>query len=38
MTLLEELDYEAFRRNRPVFVGFSDITAFMRPSDSEAKR
>lgn len=27
MTLLEELDYEAFRRNRPVFVGFSDITA-----------
>lgn len=27
MTLLDRLDYEAFRRNRPAFVGFSDITA-----------
>ncbi len=27
MTLLDRLDYEAFRRNRPVFAGFSDITA-----------
>lgn len=27
MTLLEELDYDAFRRNCPALVGFSDITA-----------
>ena len=27
MTLLEYLDYDALRENRPVFVGYSDITA-----------
>lgn len=27
MTLLDKIDYKAFRENRPVFVGFSDITA-----------
>lgn len=27
MTLLDKIDYDALRKNRPVFTGFSDITA-----------
>ena len=27
MTLLDHLDYQALEKNRPVFSGFSDITA-----------
>ncbi len=27
MTLLDDIDYEALKENRPVFTGFSDITA-----------
>lgn len=28
-TILDRLDYEAIKRNRPIFVGYSDITAML---------